>query len=143
MWILFGLMLVVLLFLGSGLWLYNHQVWPSMDPDGGSIMPAGTVATASGNSGWIYVGNVNNIVIVLDVSAVAGTTPSMALNVTTTYSNVDIHSVAVPGGAFTAVTAAGQQIISITTFQGYIQLNWTITGTTPSFTFGIFAAARH
>lgn len=80
----------------------------------------------------------------VNVTAVSGTTPNLALTVEwstdgTTWFKGD------PADAFTAITAATNATKAVTAKGDFLRLVWTITGTTPSFTFSAdlwFAAAK-
>lgn len=95
----------------------------------------GTI-TASGNSGALpNLGESKNptVVAILDVSGtVSGTSPSMTITVEGSYDGVRFYTLA----TFTAVTAAlsspQRQIIS-NVLEPYLQVSWSVTGTTPSF----------
>jgi hypothetical protein len=72
----------------------------------------------------------------IHVSSVSGTTPSLAMKLQgspdgTTWTDL-------PGGAFNAITAANQaqRLVAVngTATPSQIRTNWTISGTTPSFT---------
>jgi hypothetical protein len=70
----------------------------------------------------------------LDVTAVSGTTPSMTVVVESTLDGTNWDAL----GTFAAKTAAGREVITINPLIGRrIRARWTITGTTPSFTFSV------
>ncbi|MHB9003991.1 MAG: hypothetical protein ACYC6C_07990 [Coriobacteriia bacterium] len=71
----------------------------------------------------------------LDVTAASGTSPTLdvviqdSLDGGTTWNTV---------GTFAQKTAAGREVINITTpFSPLLRISWTIGGTTPSFTFAV------
>lgn len=115
--------------------------YENLNPPPGAAIPS-VVVTASGTSGNINVrNNCQNLRVQLNVTAVSGTTPSLTV---TMQDSVD-------GGAnwnnlspaFTAVTAAGRQVINIPAPFGYlVRANYAVSGTTPSFTFQIDGIAR-
>lgn len=83
----------------------------------------------------------NVLNVTANVTAVSGTTPSMTLSMQwsddsgTTWFNAD------PADAFTAITATGQVVKQFTIKAPAFRVKWTITGTTPSFTFALNATA--
>jgi hypothetical protein len=90
--------------------------------------------TTSGNSGPIGMPERTSVNLAVNVTAVSGTTPNMALTVewsndATTWYKGD------PADAFTALTATGAVVKNLTAKGAYARLVWTLTGTTPSFTF--------
>jgi hypothetical protein len=93
--------------------------------------------TTSGNSGTASVqvpANVDTVSVLANVTAASGTTPSLVLSVQwsndgTTWATAD------PPDTFTAITAAGVVVKAFPVRAAVIRLAWTITGTTPSFTF--------
>lgn len=92
--------------------------------------------TASGNSGTLTgYGIAGTIRAQLNVTAASGTTPTLnaiiedSVDGGTTWNTV---------GTFAQRTAAGREVINITTpFTSNLRVSWTIGGTTPSFTFAV------
>jgi hypothetical protein len=101
------------------------------------LIPAGTVITAAGNTAGKEFDDRNDFRGQLTVSAVSGTSPSLTVNVQTSYDN----GVTDPWrtlGSFPAQTAAGSTAHQ--SFPGcdrWIRASWTVAGTTPSFTVGV------
>ena len=101
-----------------------------------SAIATSSARTATGQSGPIVLtGESENLSVLVNVTAVSGTSPSCTFSVQwsndggTTWADGDGPD------AFTAITAAG---VKAKTFQikGLLaRLVWTISGTTPSFTF--------
>ncbi len=99
---------------------------------------ASATQTTSGMSGTLAVGAYRELLVAVNVSAVAGTTPTLTLAV---------DSLGADGVWYTlwtsaAMTAVGQTIASLgveaatnMAFGTSVRLRWTIGGTTPSFTF--------
>jgi hypothetical protein len=86
----------------------------------------------------IDVGAYASGVIIVNVSAVSGTTPSLTVN----FQICDGNASAAPSNANcvthtagSAITATGLQVIKVDHFSRWTTLNYTISGTTPSFTF--------
>jgi hypothetical protein len=76
----------------------------------------------------------------LNVTAASGTTPNLAVVIEDSADGgVNWNTV----GTFTAKTAAGRETISVSGFTGRrLRATWTITGTTPSFTFSVAIVAE-
>lgn len=73
----------------------------------------------------------------LGVSAASGTTPTLNVFIEDTLDNGATWNVI---GTFAQKTAAGTEVINITTpFTDQVRVRWTIAGTTPSFTFAVDA----
>jgi len=73
------------------------------------------------------------------VTAVSGTTPSMALSVLWSQDGTNFGPV--DGGAqtFAAITTTGTVCKQVPVVGKFYQLSWTLTGTSPSFTFTVAA----
>lgn len=101
--------------------------------------------TATGNSGPLQTVDATTLAVDVNVSAATGTTPSMTLNVDRLGADGNWYSV----WASSAITTAGVTSASIgpgcavaAVLTGTVRLRWTITGTTPSFTFSASVVAR-
>lgn len=99
---------------------------------------AGAAETAAGSTPDINTSEVGNVAIDVNVTAVSGTTPSLALVVDRLGSDGIYYQI----HAFAAITAAGKASVNlgpgatVNAIPGNaIRLRWTVTGTTPSFTF--------
>lgn len=74
--------------------------------------------------------------VYIDVTAVAGTAPSM----TVTYQSSPDGVTWFDHTAGAAITAVGKQLLKVpNVIGGYGRLSWVITGTSPSFTFSAWA----
>lgn len=103
-----------------------------------TLVPSGA-RTSSADSGPLlgFGTEVGALRLELAVTAVSGTTPSMTVVVEDTLDGVNWNTL----GTFTAVTAAGEQVLNVAQpFADQLRVRWTITGTTPSFTFSVFAS---
>ena len=70
----------------------------------------------------------------LDVTAASGTTPNLVVVLESTLDGTNWDTL----GSFAAKTAAGREVITINPVIGKrFRARWTITGTTPSFTFSV------
>lgn len=98
------------------------------------IVPS-AARTVSGNSGFESCADGGNVLCIgVNVTAVSGTTPSMALTVTWSFDGVSF-SAGETAASFAAITAAKQTTLRVTPQAPFYRLEWAITGTTPSFTF--------
>lgn len=95
--------------------------------------------TTNGNSGSQSVGTGRDVNILVHVSATAGTTPSLALEVEWLDVANNAWAKASPADTFTAITAAGTTVKTFVAKSPQFRVVWTLTGTTPSFTFGLQA----
>jgi hypothetical protein len=94
--------------------------------------------TATGNSPAIALGDRGSTLhTILDVTAVSGTTPSMTLTVEWSHDGVNFAALEGTPDGFTAVTAVGRKAKSLPVRGPFYRFVWTITGTTPSFTFAV------
>ncbi len=106
-----------------------------IDTDSVSVLPA-AAATASASGAQVDVRDYEGVAaFVLDSSADAG--GDGTLDVALEQSDDGVTWIAVPGGAFTQVTAAGQAferlIVDLDRLGRYIRATETIAGTAPSF----------
>lgn len=100
------------------------------------VVPSAARITA-GNSGMVNPGEAGEtLCLLVNVTAASGTTPSLALSVE--WSN-DGTVWATPETAdtFTALTVAAVKVKTFERKAAFYRVVWTITGTTPSFTFTI------
>lgn len=90
------------------------------------------VITATGTSGTLNASG-SNLDVLVNVSAVSGTTPSATFSVQWSMDGTT-WAAASPADSFTAITAAIQVVQRFTSKAPYWRLAWTVSGTTPSFT---------
>jgi hypothetical protein len=76
--------------------------------------------------------------LLLDVTAASGTTPSMTVNVEWSMDGI-AFAPAETADTFTAVTATGRKVKTFSVKAPSFRVVWTISGTTPSFTFSVTA----
>ena len=103
-----------------------------MSYDNTTVVPS-AARTVSGNSGPLSV-NSGTLALGVVVSAASGVTPSMALTVEWSFDGVNFG----PGEtavSFAAITVAKNTTQRVPAQAPYYRLVWTVTGTTPSFTF--------
>ena len=97
--------------------------------------------TTTGNTGAIDVHDAGEKVAILaNVTAVSGTSPSMTLSVEWSHDGTNFAAVDGTADSFAAITAASAKVKSFEVKGRYLRAVWTITGTTPSFTFTLTSA---
>jgi hypothetical protein len=118
----------------------------------GAVLDASLARTTSGTGATGANGSGSGIIVYTNVTAVAGTTPTLALNLQV-QDPVSAAWVNLPGTTFPTRTAIG--LFATVVYPGAIaatdiinmgvprvyRLAWTITGTTPSFTFSTAVAS--
>ena len=103
------------------------------------VVPSAARTTNGTSSAFSAASNALDLQVT--VSAVSGTTPSLALSVQWSDDGTNFGPVDGTGDAFAAITATGTVAKSLTVKGLYYQLVWAITGTTPSFTFFVEGAS--
>jgi hypothetical protein len=103
-----------------------------------NTLVAGAARTVSGNSGPLIVGY-SPLNIEVEVTAASGTTPSLTLAVQWSVDGVNFAPVDTTPDQFAAITAVGNDLKQLIVKGSWMQVVWTITGTTPSFTFSVSA----
>lgn len=100
---------------------------------------ASSAATVSSNSGALAVGLYSEPLILANVSALTGTTPTIQFALDVLGANDGVWYQVWQGAAVNAVgtvsTTIGTGAATNTAFGNTVRLRWTITGTTPSVTF--------
>lgn len=105
------------------------------DPE---LVAASAARTATGNSGAQTLLDKGAMLDVLvDVTAVSGTTPSMTVSVEWSQDGGTTFAQADPADQFTALTAAATKAKNFVIKGNAYRVVWTISGTTPSFTFSV------
>ena len=104
-------------------------------PVGNNAVPS-AARTTSGNSAALRVyGDKANFL--LDVTTVSGTTPSMTLTVEWSHDGTTWFPAATPDTLGAAITANTKRVHTVDIKGRFCRVVWTISGTTPSFTFAI------
>lgn len=110
--------------------------------DGGDVVSK-AARTVTGASAWVDIRDAREIVAQLHSDAGTGTAPTLDVKIQTSYDGLDATAVDIPTSAFTQVLAvASMQIKSLPIVHRYIKIVWTITGTTPSFNFGVYLTVK-
>ena len=94
--------------------------------------------TTSGDSGYFQTPQGSGLSVMVNVSAVSGTTPSMLLTVEWTNDGVNFAK-GDPADTFTAITTVGNRVARFIQKGIGFRVVWTLTGTTPSLTFSVTA----
>lgn len=98
-----------------------------------------SAAKNSSSQGLGYrVGPVSTVNILASVTAASGTTPNLVLSLEWSHNN-SLWFKGDPADQFTAITTTGTAAKNFTPKGTWFRLVWTITGTTPSFTFSVDA----
>jgi len=92
---------------------------------------------ASGDGSAVELGDRGTLRLLLDVTAASGTTPSLAVEVETSYDGSTWR----PLGGFTAVATTGSERLSFSGCDRFVRCAYTISGDTPSFTFSVSGEA--
>lgn len=92
--------------------------------------------TTSADSGSIACEKSLNLNVLVEVTAASGTSPNLAFFVDWSPDGVNWYTADPTGESFTAITAAPTRLIKQFPVKApFFRLRWTISGTTPSFTF--------
>lgn len=106
---------------------------PTSAPSSGARSTNGDTSTLRG------YGLATSLLVQLDVTAVAGTTPTLDVVVEDTIDGTNWYTVA----AFAQKTTPGRELLRITTpFADSLRVRWTIGGVAASFTFSVTIAGR-
>jgi hypothetical protein len=90
--------------------------------------------TTNGSGGDVRVSGGESVRAQLNVTAVAGTSPTLNVLIEDTLDGTNYNTI----GTFAQKTAAGREVINITTpFSENLRVSWSIAGTNPSFTFSV------
>src|SRR5690242_21111593 len=106
-------------------------------------LAASAARTATGQGTAVAIpDSAENVAVSVLVSAVSGTTPSCTFSVEWSNDEGATWAQAETPDAFTALTATGNKVKDFTVKGRLMRLVWTISGTTPSFTFSSTAVTR-
>lgn len=94
--------------------------------------------TANGSDAAVEVGDRGAARLLLDVTAVSGTTPSMTVTVETSYDGSTNWQTV---GSFAAKTAVGQERKVFAGLDRFVRVSQAVSGTTPSFTYSVAGEA--
>jgi hypothetical protein len=101
------------------------------------LVPEGTVVTASGTGAAIEVDDRDEFRGAVDVTAASGTTPSLTVNIQTSFDNgvTDAWRTVASFAAVTTVSTTAREVFA--GLDRWVRATWTVSGTTPSITFGV------
>jgi len=103
-----------------------------------TLLASGT-RTSSDNTSDIDILYYRNLDILIDVTAVSGTSPTLDVYIDGKFTAVGKYY---PIASQTGITATGQWLLQLRNIPyRYIRVRWAIGGTSPSFTFGVYAEA--
>jgi hypothetical protein len=102
------------------------------------VVKASGATTTTGQTSAFPTGYQNTIDVFTDITAVSGTTPSLTVNVEWSFDGATWFA-GDTADSFTAATAAQKRVKEFTVKGQYARLNYTISGTTPSFTWAATA----
>lgn len=116
---------------------------PSRDPGNfvsTETLLASAARTVAGDTGaWYGFAPINTIRLQLDVTAITGVTPSLAVFVEDSLDTVNWNVLA----TFAAKTAISREVLNVTSpFGDLVRVRWTITGTTASATFSVIGFSQ-
>lgn len=102
-----------------------------------TIVVASAARTATGNSGALQCGSTPIVSLLVATTSVSGTTPSMTLSVEWSPDGGTTWCAADTADSFTAITTTTNLVKRFAAKSNVYRIVWTITGTTPSFTFSV------
>lgn len=109
-----------------------------------TTLVASAAHTITGSSAAIPVGSGSaSLEVELEVTAVSGTTPTLALSISWSDDGTNFGANDGAADTFASVTAVGNVVKTIPVRAPYMQLTWTLGGTSPSFTFSVIDAASN
>lgn len=99
---------------------------------------ASAARTTSSNSGTLGLADTGgNLNLLVNVSAVSGTSPSLTLTVTWSHDGTTFAAIDGTAESFAAITTAKAVVKQFPIKAPYYQIAWTVAGTTPSLTFSV------
>jgi hypothetical protein len=100
-----------------------------------NVLIPSAARTANGNGASVSgYGDTTQLRAQLNVTAAAGTSPSLTVLIEDTVDGVNWNTI----GTFAAATGVAREVINVTTpYADDIRARWTVAGTTPSFTFSV------
>jgi len=99
------------------------------------LASSSSAKTANGNGNGVAVVG-PNVSCSVNVTAVSGTTPNLVVGLQWSNDSVTWYD-ADPADVMTAITATGAKVKQFVAKGNFCRPTWTITGTTPSFTFDV------
>lgn len=104
------------------------------------VLKASGAVTANGESGSQDVSLFGQGLLLIDITTVSGTSPTIDFKVQT---EIDGQWVNLPNVTIAQQTTTGKVVAAMTNFGVEIRLSWTVGGTSPSFTFSATFLGKH
>lgn len=123
----------------GGVVAFNWTAQANDFANGGNNMHPLAAETITGTSTFLDGGaaSTTGAIAHLHITAVSGTTPSMTVKFSDATTSGGVYT-DIASGAFPAKTAiGGSRLVIPGTIRQFVKCTWTITGTTPSFTFAV------
>ena len=98
---------------------------------------ASAARTVTGQSSAIGPTSDPRVSLFVNVSASSGTIPTLDLTIEWSQDAGTTWAVAQPADSYTQITTTGTVVKQFTVKAPHYRVKWTITGTTPSFTFAV------
>ena len=100
------------------------------------IVVTSAARTTTGNSGALVSPKALNLGLSVEVTASSGTTPSLVASVEWSMDGTNFCAADTTADAFAAITTSPVRVARAFTVKApFYRVVWTLTGTTPSFTF--------
>jgi len=110
------------------------------------VVSSNAARTATANGSWVDIADYEgDLLAILAIGAVSGTTPTLDVKFQDADDNSGTNAADLPGVAFTQQTAGPlvkQLAFPANSSRRWVRIVMTLGGTTPSFTFGVYCAAR-
>lgn len=101
-----------------------------------TLHPSAARTTTGNTAALTGYGYQRTLRVQLDVTVASGTTPTLDVLIQDTLDGTNWNTI----GTFAQKTAVSREVINVVTpFSDRIRVQWTIGGTTPSFTFSVVA----
>ena len=98
-----------------------------------TLLPSAARTTGGAGDGTSAAAEFREGNVLLDITAVSGTTPSLTVTVETSADGLSWF----PHTAFAAKTAVGKDVLKLSNLGSFARVSYAISGTTPSFTFSV------
>lgn len=106
-----------------------------------ALLPS-AARTTGGQGDSFDLGEYNNAIIYLDITAAGGTSPTLDVKLQTSHDGQTWFDL--PNGAFSQKTGTGKDVLQVgSNFGRYVRVDFAIGGSSPSFTFTINAVSKN
>lgn len=103
-----------------------------------TLLPSASRGDNGVSGNGIFVGENQEAVFYLNVTAASGTTPTLDVVIEDTIDGTNWDTVA----SFTQATTTGREVRRASNFSRYMRVSYTLGGTTPDFTFSVKAFVK-